>query len=61
MPNEAVLADQTALYAKMLSLGFTEVEFKHCREAMLELQVEIESRKRMNGIETTIRDTDIFF
>lgn len=56
-----MLADQTTLYAKMLSMGFTEDEFKECKQAILELQVEIEARKRENGEGTTIRDPDIFF
>ena len=31
-----MLADQTTLYAKMLSMGFTETEFKECQQAILE-------------------------
>ena len=56
-----MLADQTTLYAKMLSMGFTETEFKECQQAILELQVEIESRKRLSGEGTTISHPDIFF
>ena len=56
-----MLADHTALYAKMLSMGFTETDFKECRRAILEIQVEIEARKRLSGEETTISDPDIFF
>jgi hypothetical protein len=56
-----ILASETALYAKMLAMGFTEEEFKICQQAILELQVEIETRKKLTGSETTISDPDIFF
>lgn len=56
-----LLAERTELYAKMLSMGFTESEFKECQQAILELQIEIEARKRQSGDETTIHHPDIFF
>jgi hypothetical protein len=56
-----LLADKTVLYSKMLSMGFTEQEFKECHEAILEIQVEIEGKKRESGVNTTISDPDIFF
>jgi hypothetical protein len=56
-----LLSDKTSLYARMLILGFTDEEFKECRQAMLELQVEIEARRRSSGVTTTIGDPDIFF
>lgn len=56
-----ILADKTALYSKMLSMGFTEEEFNECHQAILTLQVEIEHRKKESGGNTTISDPDIFF
>ncbi len=56
-----LLADQTALCTKMLSMGFTEQEYKECKQAIVELQVEIESRKCAEGKEVTLKSPDIFF
>jgi hypothetical protein len=56
-----LLTDHTALYSKMRSMGFTEQDFKTCKEAMIELQIEIENRKRLSGNSTTLSSPDIFF
>jgi hypothetical protein len=56
-----LLADKTALYSKMLSMGFAQNEFKECHEALLEIQVEIEAKKKEQGTSTTLSSPDIFF
>ena len=56
-----LMADKTALYAKMRSMGFTETEAKECQQAMIELQVEIEHRRKATGNNATLSSPDIFF
>jgi hypothetical protein len=40
-----MLAQKTAHYMKMLSGGATKMEFDSCRETIIDLQLEIQSRK----------------
>ena len=40
-----LLAQQTNRYMKMLSEGATKLEFNQCRETIISIQAEIQSRK----------------
>ena len=40
-----MLAEQTSTYMKILNKGATKEQLQNCREAMTEIQLEIETRK----------------
>ena len=40
-----MLSEQTDRYMKMLSAGSTREEFDRCREAIIDIQTEIQSRQ----------------
>ena len=43
-----LLAQQTNRYMKMLSGGATKLEFNQCREIIISIQAEIQSRKNQS-------------
>jgi multidrug resistance efflux pump len=48
-----LLAQQTNRYMKMLSEGATKQEFDQCREIIIDIQAEIQSRKNQQSRDKT--------
>jgi multidrug resistance efflux pump len=53
-----LLAQQTTRYMKMLSEGATKQEFDQCREIIISIQAEIQSRKNQQSRDKTDASTN---
>lgn len=54
-----LLAQQTNRYMKMLSDGATRLEFNQCREIIIDIQAEIQSRKNQKARDKANPDTSL--